>query len=182
MADRPDDFTSDLAALRARALYRRPRVVEGTPPEVTLPGVGRVVLFASNDYLGLAHHPRVVAAAGEAAMRYGAGAGASRLITGTGPLHEALEARLADFKRAECALLFGSGYQANVGVVSALAGEDDVVFSDALNHASLIDGCRLSRASVIVYPHADAGALEVRLRQLAPAPGRRLIITESVFS
>lgn len=179
---RPDDFTSHLAALRAQGLHRRLQMIEGVPPDVTLRGVGRVVLFASNDYLGLASHPRVIAAAQEAAARYGAGTGASRLISGTGPLHEALEVRLAAFKRAERALLFGSGYQANVGVVSALAGEGDVVFSDALNHASLIDGCRLSRARVVVYPHADAAGLEARLRELAPAPGRRLIVSESVFS
>jgi 8-amino-7-oxononanoate synthase len=181
MAPRPDDFAPELDDLRARGLARRLRVLEGAPPEVLLRGAGRVVVFASNDYLGLAHDPRVVAAARDAAAAHGAGAAASRLITGTGPLHEALEARLAAFKGAERALLFGSGYQANVGAVSALAGADDVVFSDALNHASIVDGCRLSRARVVVYPHGDVDALEMLLRR-HPTGRRRLLVTESVFS
>ncbi|HZS37009.1 MAG TPA: 8-amino-7-oxononanoate synthase [Polyangia bacterium] len=136
--------------------------------------------FSSNNYLGLADHPLLARAATAAIADCGFGAGASRLIVGNLAPHRALEARLATWKRTDAALLFNSGYQANVGLVSALAGPDDVVFSDELNHASLIDGCRLSRARVIVYHHADAADLERRLREHTGR--RRLVVTDSVFS
>ena len=113
-----------------------------------------VLLLCSNNYLGLADHPRVREAAAEAAMRWGAGAGASRLISGNMEPHRALEERLAAFKGYEAALLFGSGYLANIGAIAALAGRGEVVFSDELNHASIIDGCRLARAETFVYRHA----------------------------
>ena len=122
--------------------------------------------FCSNDYLGLASHPALAAAAAEAAARDGFGASASRLVAGDLPAHRALEAALAAFLDRPAALVFPSGYQTNVGVLTALAGRDDLIVSDALNHASLVDGCRLSRARVAVYPHADA-------RAAAPAAGRR---------
>jgi glycine C-acetyltransferase/8-amino-7-oxononanoate synthase len=139
-----------------------------------------VLLLCSNNYLGLADHPRVRQAAAEAAMRWGTGAGASRLISGTMPLHGQLEDRLAAFKETEAALLFGSGYLANTGVVSALAGRDEVVFSDELNHASIIDGCRLARAETFVYRHLDTEHLAWGLRK---ARGRgALIVTDGVFS
>ena len=139
-----------------------------------------VLLLCSNNYLGLADHPRVREAAAEAAMRYGAGAGASRLVSGNMTIHRRLEEQLAAFKGAEACLLFGSGYLANAGVVSALAREGDVVFSDALNHASIIDGCRLARAETFVYDHCDTDHLEWGLRQ---ADGRgSLIVTDGVFS
>jgi glycine C-acetyltransferase/8-amino-7-oxononanoate synthase len=139
-----------------------------------------VLLLCSNNYLGLADHPRVREAAAEAAMRYGAGSGASRLISGNMTIHRRLEDRLAHFKGAEACLLFGSGFLANAGVVSALAREGDVVFSDALNHASIVDGCRLSRAETFVYDHCDVDHLEWGLQQ---AEGRgALIVTDGVFS
>jgi 8-amino-7-oxononanoate synthase len=166
--------------LRDRGLYRRMRCVSGPQgPRVLLDG-RPVLLLCSNNYLGLADHPRVREAAAEAAMRYGAGSGASRLVSGNMTIHRRLEDRLADFERAEACLLFGSGYLANAGVVSALAREGDVVFSDALNHASIIDGCRLARAKTFVYDHNDVEHLEWGLRE---AGGRgSLIVTDGVFS
>jgi 8-amino-7-oxononanoate synthase len=138
------------------------------------------LLLCSNNYLGLADDPVVRAAAGEVAERYGAGTGASRLISGSMTLHRRLEDRLARFKGSEASLLFGSGYLANIGVVSALAGRGDVVFSDELNHASIIDGCRLSRAEVFVYRHADTEHLEWGLREAGERA--RLIVSDTVFS
>ena len=169
-----------LAEIRNRGLYRRMRCVSGPQgPRVLLDG-RPVLLLCSNNYLGLADHPRVREAAAEAAMRYGAGAGASRLVSGNMTIHRRLEEQLAAFKRSDSCLLFGSGYLANAGVVSALAREGDVVFSDALNHASIIDGCRLARAETFVYDHADSDHLEWGLRQ---AEGRgSLIVTDGVFS
>jgi glycine C-acetyltransferase/8-amino-7-oxononanoate synthase len=140
----------------------------------------RVLLLCSNNYLGFADHPRVRRAAAEAAMRYGVGAGASRLVSGNMTLHRRLEERLADFKGSERCVLFGSGYLANTGVIAGLAQAGDVVFSDALNHASIIDGCRLSRAETFVYDHLDTDHLEWGLRE---AGGRgSLIVTDGVFS
>ena len=169
-----------LAELRRAGLQRRLRLIEGPQgPRVLLDGA-EVLLLCSNNYLGLADHPRVRQAAADAAERFGAGAGASRLISGSMSLHRKLEDRLAEFKGSEAALLFGSGYLANTGTVAALAGRDGVVFSDELNHASIIDGCRLSRAEKFVYRHLDLEHLEWGLR----AAGRRsqLIVTDGVFS
>jgi 8-amino-7-oxononanoate synthase len=169
-----------LAEIRNRGLYRRMRCVSGPQgPRVLLDGKP-VLLMCSNNYLGLADHPRVREAAAEAAMRYGAGSGASRLVSGNMTIHRRLEDNLAGFKGSGACLLFGSGYLANAGVVSALAREGDVVFSDALNHASIVDGCRLARADTFVYGHLDADHLEWGLRQ---AEGRgSLIVTDGVFS
>ena len=169
-----------LAEIRSRGLYRRLRVVSGPQgPRVLLDG-RPVLLLCSNNYLGLADHPGVREAAAEAAMRYGAGAGASRLVSGNMTIHRRLEERLAEFERSEACVLFGSGYLANVGVISTLAREGDVVFSDALNHASVIDGCRLARAETFVYDHRDTEQLEWGLRQ---ADGRgSLIVTDGLFS
>ncbi len=169
-----------LAEIRDRGLLRRMRMISGPQgPRVLLDG-RPVLLLCSNNYLGLADHPRVREAAAEAAMRYGAGAGASRLISGTMRIHRRLEERLADFKRSETALLFGSGYLANMGVVQALAGKGEVVFSDELNHASIVDGCRLAGAETFVYDHADPDHLAWGLEQ---AEGRgSLIVTDGVFS
>jgi 8-amino-7-oxononanoate synthase len=176
---------TELAQIEAAGLGRRVRTLQSaSEPEVVLDG-RRVLCLASNNYLGLAAHPEVVDAAAEAARRYGAGAGSARLVTGGLTVHDELEARLAAFKGAEAALLFSSGYLANLGTVAALVGPGDAVFSDALNHASIIDGCRLSRAGVHVYRHADAGHLEDRLaawRRGAPAAARALVVTDSVFS
>ena len=153
------------------------RLVSGPQgPHVVLDGKP-VLLLCSDNYLGLADHPRVREAAAEAAMRWGVGAGASRLASGTMTVHRRLEERLAAFMRRESALLFGSGFLANAGVIAALARPGDVVFSDELNHASLIDGCRLSRAEVFVYDHCDAEHLAWGLAQ---AQGRgALIVTDA---
>jgi 8-amino-7-oxononanoate synthase len=169
-----------LQELKELGLYRRMRMISGPQgPRVVLDGKP-VLLLCSNNYLGLADHPRVREAAADAAMRWGVGAGASRLVSGTMTVHRRLEERLADFKRTQAALLFGSGYLANIGVITSLAGADEVVFSDELNHASIIDGCRLARAETFVYRHADVEHLAWGMRQ---AEGRgSLIVTDSVFS
>jgi 8-amino-7-oxononanoate synthase len=169
-----------LQELKELGLYRRMRMISGPQgPRVVLDGKP-VLLLCSNNYLGLADHPRVREAAADAAMRWGVGAGASRLVSGTMTVHRRLEERLADFKRTQAALLFGSGYLANIGVITSLAGTGEVVFSDELNHASIIDGCRLARAETFVYRHADVEHLAWGMRQ---AEGRgSLIVTDSVFS
>jgi 8-amino-7-oxononanoate synthase len=174
------DIEDRLDDLRDRGLYRRTRMVSGPQgPSVLLDG-RPVLLLCSNNYLGLADHPRVREAAADAAMRWGVGAGASRLVSGTMTIHRRLEERLADFERTRSCLLFGSGYMANIGVIGALAGRDEVVFSDRLNHASIIDGCRLARAETFVYEHCDLEHLAWGLRQ---ADGRgTLVVTDSVFS
>jgi 8-amino-7-oxononanoate synthase len=174
------DVGARLDELRGAGLHRRLRLVDSPQgPRVVLDGA-EVLLLCSNNYLGLADHPRVRQAAAEAAERWGAGAGASRLISGNLALHRKLEERLAEFKGTEAALLFGSGYLANTGTVAALAGRGEVVFSDELNHASIIDGCRLSRAETFVYRHRD---LEHLAWGLAQARDRAaLIVTDGVFS
>ena len=175
------ELEAELTRLETLGLRRLLRPLgSGSAAEVDLGG-RRVLLLSSNNYLGLADHPAVTAAACEATRRWGCGTGASRLIAGHLDLHVEVERQLAAFKRTEAALLFPSGYQANVGAISALVARGDHVFSDALNHASIIDGCRLSRATVHVYPHRDVRALRAQLES-APAGGRRLIVTDSVFS
>jgi len=174
-------FAEELATLDDAGLRRRMRTLDG-PPDAEVTADGRRLLhLASNNYLGLATHPALRAAAVAAIERWGCGTGASRLITGHTELHASVERRIAAWKGTEAALLFPSGYQANVGTIAALVGRGDHVYSDALNHASIIDGCRLSRATIHAYPHADVRALE---RELAGTPpgGRRLIVTDSVFS
>ncbi len=174
------DVAERLEELRDRGLYRQLRLVSGPQgPRVLLNG-RPVLLLCSNNYLGLADHPKVRGAAAEAAMRWGAGAGASRLVSGNMEPHRRLESRLAEFKGYEAALLFGSGYLANSGVIAALAGAGEVVFSDELNHASIVDGCRLSRAETFVYRHRD---LEHLAWGLERAGGRgALIVSDGVFS
>ena len=140
-----------------------------------------VLNFSSNNYLGFANHPALGEAAKEAIDRYGCGSGASRLISGNMTLHTELEKKIAELKRTETALVFNSGFQANTGLLSTLVGEGDLIFSDDLNHASLIDGCRLSRAKTVVYPHCDLSRLEDELEN-APPKGKRLIVTETLFS
>lgn len=163
-----------------RAVRRRLRALDsGIGPRVVIDGRS-VIQLCSNDYLGLAAHPAVKRAAADAALAYGAGAGSARLIVGTSAPHEALERELARLKQTEAALVLSSGYHANVGVLPALAGAEDVIFSDELNHASLIDGCRLSRAAVRVYRHGDIDHLERLLREV-DVSRRRLIVTETVF-
>jgi 8-amino-7-oxononanoate synthase len=174
------DLQERLDELKELGLYRRMRMISGPQgPRVVLDGKP-VLLLCSNNYLGLADHPRVREAAADAAMRWGVGAGASRLVSGTMTPHRRLEERLAEFKQTEAALLFGSGFLANLGVVSALAPKGAVVFSDELNHASIVDGCRLAGAETFVYEHGDMDHLEWGLRQSA---GRgALIVTDGVFS
>jgi 7-keto-8-aminopelargonate synthetase-like enzyme len=175
-----NEIEERLEEIKGRNLYRKLRCVSGPQgPRVLLDG-RPVLLLCSNNYLGLADHPRVREAAADAAMRWGVGAGASRLVSGTMTVHRRLEERLADFKRAQAALLFGSGYLANIGVITSLAGADEVVFSDELNHASIIDGCRLARAETFVYRHADVEHLAWGMRQAEGRGG--LVITDSVFS
>ncbi|HKC53103.1 MAG TPA: 8-amino-7-oxononanoate synthase [Burkholderiales bacterium] len=173
-------LADQLAELERRGL-RRSRLVRQSPqgPRIVVDGQ-EVLAFCSNDYLGLASHPRIVAAAIEAASRYGVGEGASHLLTGHSVVHERLEENLAGFMKMPRALLFSTGYQANIGAVTALAGPEDAVFSDALNHASLIDGVRLSRARVVRYPHADLGFLSGALAESGART--KLVVTDGVFS
>ncbi|MBK5229373.1 MAG: aminotransferase class I/II-fold pyridoxal phosphate-dependent enzyme, partial [Actinobacteria bacterium] len=143
-------------------------IVEGRP----------VVSFASNDYLGLAHHPEVVAAAIDAASRWGSGSGSARLIVGSRPVHSELEREIADWKNTDRALLFPTGFAANLGTLAALGDQDTLICSDELNHASIVDGCRAADARVVVYPHADPGAVDRLLR----GAGRAIVVTDAVFS
>jgi 8-amino-7-oxononanoate synthase len=167
--------------LERRSLRRTLRVVHSAQdPTVALDG-RRFLMLSSNNYLGLASHPAVTEAACRALAEYGSGAGASRLIAGNLAPLVRLEKHIANFKGVQSALVFGSGYLANIGVLGALAGPGDVLLSDELNHASLIDGCRLSRARVAVYRHRDTGHLRTLLRESGEAR-RRLIVTDSVFS
>ncbi|HET9121700.1 MAG TPA: 8-amino-7-oxononanoate synthase [Solirubrobacterales bacterium] len=174
------DIEQRLAELEASGLRRRLRIVEGPQgPQVVLDGQP-VLLLCSNNYLGLADHPRLRRAAADAAIGLGTSAGASRLISGSMSIHAELESSLAGFKGTEAALLFGSGYLANTGTIAALARRGEVVFSDELNHASIIDGCRLAGAETFVYRHRDTEHLQWGLGQ---ASGRgALIATDGVFS
>lgn len=173
---------SRLDALEAQNLRRRLRRIDG-PQGPTVSLEGRPVLgFCSNNYLGLADHPDLLEAARRSLETEGLGAGASRLVSGTMQAHEAAEAALARLYRTEAAILFATGYAANVGTLSALAGPGDLLLSDALNHASLIDGCRLSRADVHVYRHLDLGHLEEQLARLRPTAEQAFVVTDSVFS
>ena len=177
-----NEISERLQELEGLGLSRRLRQISGPQgPTVLLDGKP-VLLLCSNNYLGLADHPRVREAAAEAAMRWGVGAGASRLVSGSMTIHRRLEERLAAFEHSEACLLFGSGYLANLGVIGALAGEGDVIFSDELNHASIVDGCRLSRAEVVVYRHRDIEHLDWCMRKHGERRAGRLIVTDSVFS
>lgn len=169
----------ELAAVQAAGRWRSLRSFDALGPTGTLDGQP-VVSFASNDYLGLASHPAVVAAAHDALDRWGAGATASRLVVGSRPVHHELERALADWKGTAAALLFPSGYAANLGVLTTLAGPGCFIVSEERNHASIIDGCRLSRARVAVARHNDVDHVDVLLG--AAAEDRRLVVTDSVFS
>ena len=171
-----------LAGIRARGTHRRMRVLTGAQaPRMTVDG-REVLLFAGSNYLDLAAHPELAEAAARAARDWGCAAGGSRLINGNLSLHEQLEAELATFLGVESALVFPTGYQANVGVIPALVGPGDAVVSDSLVHASIIDGCRLSRAAVHVFEHGDAEALEARLAEVAPNHRRTLLVLDGVYS
>jgi 8-amino-7-oxononanoate synthase len=177
-----ESLSHELAALEARALRRRLGMVEEALPGGKVRVDGKVLLnLSSNDYLGLAQDPRLIAAAQAAAARWGTGAGASRLVVGNLALHETVEAHLAAFKGTAAAVIFPTGYMANVGTIAALTGPGDVIFSDRLNHASIYDGIKLSGASLQRFRHRDLNHLE-QLLQEQGAARRRLIITDSVFS
>lgn len=169
----------ELSRRRAQKLYRERLVLESPQGVEVRVGGTALLSFCSNDYLGLANHPRVISAFQQGAERYGVGAGASHLVSGHGRAHHALEEELAVFVGAERALLFSTGYMANLGVMSALTERNDTIFEDRLNHASLIDAARLARAKVTRYPHADAERLA---GMLAHAPRPKLITTDAVFS
>jgi len=175
------DLDDELHALHKAGLLRKlPGVEDRSGTRIRIDGRD-LLLMASNDYLGLSRHPHLVSRGAQAAARWGAGSGAARLISGNSTLFNELERRLADFKLTQAALLFSTGYMANLGLLSALAGPGDIIFSDELNHASIIDGCRLSRANVSVYPHVDTKNLEARLRR-AGRCRRRIIVTDGLFS
>ena len=192
-AERQDPFAflaEELADLHAKHLYRPLRVMSSEQGPVATVDGREVINLSSNDYLGLTHHPRLKAAAVEAVREYGAGSGAVRTIAGTMTLHEALESELAAFKGTEAVLTFQSGFSANTGVIPTITGEADLIVSDALNHASIIDGMRLSKAPRKVYPHADVAGLEAVLKE-AREKGRGdgtgpyrlvLVVTDGVFS
>jgi glycine C-acetyltransferase len=175
-------FREKTARLREEGLLREMRLVATAQgPRIVLDG-REVVLLCSNNYLGLAGDPRLREASSRSALEYGASSGASRLVSGNMELHEELERRVARFKGTEAALLFNSGYAANSGIIPALAGRGDVVFSDRLNHASIVDGTLLSRAKLVRYPHNDVAALERQLAQHAGETGLKLVVTDGVFS
>jgi len=171
-----------LEDLKRRGLYITIRTVASPQGPWLVVDGRRVLNFCSNNYLGLANDPRLVAAAKEAIEQYGIGPAAVRTIAGTMRLHLELEKALADFKETEAALSFQSGFKANLATIPALVGRGDVIFSDELNHASIIDGCRLSRAEIVRYPHNDAAALRRLLEEHRSRYNRALIVTDGVFS
>ncbi|MGH2526827.1 MAG: aminotransferase class I/II-fold pyridoxal phosphate-dependent enzyme, partial [Actinomycetota bacterium] len=182
MAGSLDFLKERLAELESQGLTIRPRTLEG-PTGARARFDGRdVINLASNNYLGLANHPRMNAAASSAAAELGAGTGAVRTIAGTMTMHEELERRFAEFKQAEDALMFQSGFTANAGTVAAVLDKEDVIVSDRLNHASIIDGARLSRAEIKVFDHKDAQHADALLAETARPGRRQLLITDGVFS
>ena len=182
MAQALDYLRDELSKLEADGLLLHPRTLEG-PTGARARFDGRdVVNLASNNYLGLANHPRLNEAAGDAARSFGAGSGAVRTIAGSMTMHLELERRFATFKHADDALMFQSGFASNAGTVAAILSKEDVIVSDRLNHASIIDGARLSRAEIKVFPHRDADAADELLRESARPGRRQLLITDGVFS
>jgi len=175
-------LTQQLETWRKAGTYQRLRILESPCEPVSRVDGREVINLASNNYLGLANHPRLVEAARDYTARYGAGSGAVRTISGTMDIHMELERRIAAFKKVEACVVFQSGFTANAGTVSGILGPEDHIVSDALNHASIIDGCRLSRAKIHVFPHRDTAAADALLRDLADKPGRKLLITDGVFS
>ncbi|MFC1478017.1 8-amino-7-oxononanoate synthase [Candidatus Margulisiibacteriota bacterium] len=173
---------SVLNELQQKGLLRTTKAVKPVSDTVVEINGQQLINFSSNNYLGLAMHPEVITAAKEALSEYGAGSGASRLICGTTPIHEQLERKLAEFKHTEAALVFPAGYMANVGTISAILDKNDAIVVDKLNHASIIDGARLSGAKIIVYPHRDTGKLNSTLNRHRKKYNRLLIVTDSLFS
>ncbi len=174
-------FHEELEELHSEGLYRQMRLVGGAQYSRVILDGRETILLCSNNYLGLANHPLLKEAAIRAVERYGTSSGASRLVSGTMELHEALERRIAAFKGTEAALVFNSGYAANTGIIPAIVGRGDLLFSDRLNHASIVDGALLSRAKLVRYPHNDMVTLR-RLLSETDSGGRRLIVTDGVFS
>ena len=174
-------ISEELASLKEQGLFTNIRTL-GSPQGAWLVVDGKRVLnFSSNNYLGLANHPRLLEAAKHAMDQYGLGPAAVRTIAGTMDLHLKLEERLAQFKGVEAAITFQSGFTANLATIPALVGKGDVIFSDRLNHASIIDGCRLSRAQIVAYEHDDPDDLRKQI-EATTEYGRRLIVTDGVFS
>jgi glycine C-acetyltransferase len=175
-------LTDQLNDLKAKGTYFRLRVLEDEQaPECTFDGK-HVVNLASNNYLGLTTHPKLREAALEATRKYGVGSGAVRTIAGTMKIHLQLEEKIARFKNSEACVVFQSGFAANAGTVSAVLGKDDFIISDQLNHASIIDGARLSRAKILVFEHKNIADAEAKLASIADQPGKKLLIADGVFS
>ena len=172
----------EIEGLQNAGLYNRIRTIESAQGAWLVVDGKKVLNFCSNNYLGLANHPKLVAAAQQAVQKYGVGPAAVRSIAGTMGLHLELERRLAAFKGVEAAITFQSGFNANLATIPALVGREDVIFSDRLNHASIIDGCRLSGAKIIAYEHCDAGALETIIQENLAQHRRAIVITDGVFS
>jgi glycine C-acetyltransferase len=182
MTNRLDWIKEEIEGLKAAGLYNRIRTISSPQGAWLIVDGKRVLNFCSNNYLGLANHPQVVAAAKQALDQYGAGPGAVRSIAGTMDLHLELERRLAAFKGVEAAITFQSGFTANLAAIQALVGKEDMIFSDELNHASIIDGCRLSGAPIVKFAHADPADLERVIRENQGKYRRALAITDGVFS
>ena len=185
MSDALAYLAGELAELREQKLFRYPKVLTGQQQARAVFNGREVINLSSNNYLGLATHPRMIAAAAGAAQEFGAGSGAVRTIAGTMDIHVELEKKIAAFKHTEAALVFQSGFTANAGTVAAVLGKDDMIISDELNHASIIDGCRLSRAGIRVFPHGDMDGLRKLLDEtdaVRDAGHHVLVVTDGVFS
>ena len=185
MSDALAYLADELAELREQKLFRYPKVLTGQQQARAVFNGREVINLSSNNYLGLATHPRMIAAAAGAAQEFGAGSGAVRTIAGTMDIHVELEKKIAAFKHTEAALVFQSGFTANAGTVAAVLGKDDMIISDELNHASIIDGCRLSRAGIRVFPHGDMDGLRKLLDEtdaVRDAGHHVLVVTDGVFS
>src|SRR5437016_7551851 len=175
-------LTDQLNDLKAKGTHFRLRVLEDEQASICTFDNKKVINLASNNYLGLTTHPKLREAALEAVKKYGVGSGAVRTISGTMSIHMQLEERIARFKNVEACVVFQSGFAANAGTVAAILTPEDHIVSDELNHASIIDGCRLSKAHIHVFPHKDVAAAEKILAELDRAPGRKLLISDGVFS
>ncbi|MDO9097575.1 MAG: 8-amino-7-oxononanoate synthase [Candidatus Methanoperedens sp.] len=175
-----DWLACELANIKSKGLYRELNTIESAQAPRVIKNGRELILLSSNNYLGLTSHPKVKKAAIDAVEKYGTGAGGARLTTGNTELHTNLEEKIAQFKDTESALVFSTGYMANVGAISALMKKGDLILSDELNHASIIDGCRLSGAEVRVYPHMDISSIEKTLR--TSKHGKKLIVTDGIFS
>ncbi len=182
MSDSLTFLSEELRRMREAGTYQHLRQLESACEPVCRVDGREVINLASNNYLGLANHPKLKEAAIDYVKRYGAGSGAVRTISGTMDIHMELERRIAAFKNTEACVVFQSGFAANAGTVSALLGPDDHIVSDRLNHASIIDGCRLSKARIHVFEHRDVAGAEARLQALDGQPGKKLLITDGVFS